>query len=157
MASVGAKVRELVLTQGQQETIEAARAERAPAASPPLPQRSIPGSLWLACPPWPTRKVRVPGLSQEGGRCRACAAASTRPNSEGRPDPAELVPCPPSKAGGEIAPRGRLTVRQLLGSGDPAQRREAGGGGPVGCLALPRSRCPFTRLSPGPPCTSLSP
>lgn len=37
-------MRESSLTQGRQETIEAARAERAPAGSPPLPQRSTPGS-----------------------------------------------------------------------------------------------------------------
>lgn len=82
----GARV---ALTQGQQETIEAARAERAPVASPPLPQRSTPGSPWLACPPWPTRKVRLP---QESGWYRACAAASTWPNSEGRPHSAECHP-----------------------------------------------------------------
>lgn len=155
MADVGAKVRESTLTQGPQETIEAARAELALAGSPPLPQRSTPGYPPALLPPWPTRKVRVLETPRKDGGCLGYVAASIRPNSGDRPNCAE-------RSSSNAGVRRELPAGRANGAPVPLEPKPVAAGRSWqweagGVCVAPHAPCRPLSLSPGPACPAPYP
>lgn len=93
----------------------------------------------------------MPELPQEDEGCRACAAASTRPNSESRPE-SRLSAVHTIEGVRRNHPARRANGAPPLWRGGPARRREAGGAGPGGCLVPSCAPCRSTCLSPGLSC-----
>lgn len=101
-------------THGPQETIEAARAERVPVASPSLPQRTTPGS-----PPTPPGSPAA--MADKEGECAEAGSGSRRGVAglcrgllrglirRAGPTPASPIPATPAgRANGALAPPERM-------------------------------------------------